>query len=506
MDRPDLLLADLRNTFQQKIPGGLTETADARLNRTLQHYLKQATPSVAPRDILRLTYDSMAGWFRRNQDQLAAVQTKVDVIEEKFESEVNSATLFASLKANKVLQQPVAFKSQDLETIAPVAVQPVAVQPVAVQQKDIITPQQDVVKYREVEYNLVMNSTDRDWLQNTQQNRYNFVIQFNTISKPQGTGYQPHVQQRLRNISRIEFVKAILPVEGLSVIIPRECSGATVTNPFSSVLGLPSINVLVDELQGNNVGTNNSIDNALAVCQYDATWRSEYAHSATQPLGRGYALFIPKFMKAQRIYTPAPLANLQTLSFRIEDPEHHLLSEVPDAALLGTIAFSSDVTGSCYSDTSGEYIFLNTKSWFSIWTFNQLDRIALKGLTFTSATQPAGSKALLDWLQGSAGHVIVGVAYGSSGLTVTDGANDAGYANWIIIRNRFVDPTSSGSNALNYFTGSSASDAEMAADLATYPASYQTGGMLNLSRQVQITLRIITRELDLVANVRADNV
>ena len=75
MDRPDLLLSDLRNTFQQKIPGGLTDAADARLNRTLQHYLKQATPSVSPRDILRLAYDSMAGWFRRNQDQLAAVQT-----------------------------------------------------------------------------------------------------------------------------------------------------------------------------------------------------------------------------------------------------------------------------------------------------------------------------------------------------------------------------------------------------------------------------------------------
>ena len=110
-------------------------------------------------------------------------------------------------------------------------------------------------------------------------------------------------------------------------------------------------------------------------------------------------------MKAQRIYTPAPLANLQTLSFRIEDPEHHLLSEVPDAALIGTIAFSSDVTGSCYSDATGEYIFLQTKTWFSIWTFNQLDRMAIKGLTFTSGSQPAGGVALLDWLQGSAGQM-----------------------------------------------------------------------------------------------------
>jgi len=501
MDRPDLLLTDLRNTFQQKIPGGLTEAADARLNRTLQHYLKQATPSVGPRDILRLAYDSMAGWFRRNQDQLAASQIKVDVIEEKFESEVDPTTLFASLRANKVLQQPVAFKSQDLEAISPTA----AVQPVSVQQKDIVTPQQDIVKYREVEYNLVMNSKDRNWLQNTQQNRYNFVIQFNTISKPQGAGYQPHVQNRLRNISRIEFVKAILPIEGLTVVLPRDCSGSSVTNPFYSVMALPSINVLVDELQGNNIGTTNSIDNSLAVCQYDATWRSDYSDSS---LSRGFALFIPKFMKAQRIYTPAPLANLQTLSFRIQDPEDNILSDIPDAALLGSIAMSisANDSTSCYRDTSGEYIFLNTKTWFSLWAFKQLDRIVVQGLTFTSGRQPAGGIAFLEWLQGAVGHTVVGIAYGDNLNTIVDGANDVGYANWIIIRNRFTDPTQDGISTLQYFTGSSANDAILNQDLATYPSEYQTGGVLNLSRQVQLTLRVITREYDLVANVRADNV
>jgi len=383
--------------------------------------------------------------------------------------------------------------------------------PPYIQQKDVVQPQQDVVKYREVEYNLIMNSKDRDWLNNTSQNRYNFVIQFNTNYKPQGFGLQANINNRLRNITRIEFVKAILPVEGLSVIVPRDCSGGGAPTPqtaFYSALALPSINVLVDEFQGNNYGTNNAIDKSLAICQYDATWRSDnlYSKHATN---RGYALFIPKFMKAQRVYSPTPLSNLQTLSFRLQDPENNLLSDTPDSVSIGQIVFSADISGSCYSDPSGgssNYIFLSTKTWFPVWAFSQLDRILLQGITFQSGSEPAGGANLVEWLQGTAGLSVVGVAYSNpSGTTVTDGCNSVGYANWIIVSNRFADPTTGGTG-LDYFTGSEAGDLALASNLLSFPESYEHGGILNLSRQVQLTVRIVTREYDLVSSVRADNI
>ena len=122
-------------------------------------------------------------------------------------------------------------------------------------------------------------------------------FQFNTNYKPQGFGLQGNIQSRLRNIIRIEFIKAILPVEGLSVVVPRDCSGGitSLQGAFNSVLSLPSVNVLVDEFQGNNYGTNNTIDKSLAILQYDATWRSDLGgHRPTT--NRGYSLFIPKFI------------------------------------------------------------------------------------------------------------------------------------------------------------------------------------------------------------------
>ena len=495
------LLADLRQTFNKRLPGGLTDTADTRLQRTLEHYVNEVdrVGKGGKQDILRMAYDSMAKWFRRN---LEAPST-----EERFVSEMEPAAVFASIQAARGLSAaaptPSATEAPNLQTV-----EVPRRNPVEVQQKDVLQPQEDTVKYREVEYNLIMNSKDRNWLQNTDQNRYNFSIQFNTNYRNLGFGLQGNIQNRLRNIVRLEFIKAILPVEGLSVIIPKDCKGLTPTNQpqnaFYSALALPYINVLVDEFQGNNYGTNNNIDKSLAVCQYDATWRSETAHN-NPGVNRGYTLFFPKFMKAQRVYSPTPLANLQTMSFRLQDPDGNLLSAIPDSSMLATIAFSNTLAGtstSCYCDTSGEYIFLRTTDWFSLWSYSQLDKILLQGLT---ALTVSGSSALNEWLQNPAGQSVVGVAY-SDDLSknifeVSDGFNAAGYANWIIIRNRFQDPIT-GSVALDYFSGG-ANDSALGTALLNYP---QTGGILNMSRQVQLSIRIITREYDLVANIRADNV
>ena len=499
------MLVDLRSQFNRRIPGGLTDVADTRLHRTLEHYVTEVdrVGTGGKQDILRLTYDSMTKWFKRSLQS------------EKFESEVDPASVFASIKAARSAAsvfQPSApteapFRLPDLEPVAPRI--PASPPPYGVQQKDVLQPQEDTVKYREVEYNLVMNSKDRDWLNNTGQNRYNFVIQFNTNYKPQGYGLQAHINTRLRNITRLEFIKAILPVEGLSVIVPKNCSpnnfdGTSPQNAFYSALALPSINVLVDEFQGNNYGTNNDIDKSLAVCQYDATWRSENVWNKPG-VNRGYTLFFPKFMKAQRIYTPAPLSNLQTLSFRIQDPEGQLLSNIPDSSAVASIVFSNDLSGtSCYQDGSGEYIFLRTQEWFPLWSYSQLDKILLDGLTFNYPATPAASADLNDWLQDPAGHSVVGIAYSDSSSNmydISDNYNAVGYANWIIIRNRFADPTT-GNTSLKPF-GGLANNTALGAFMKDYP---QTGGILNLSRQVQLSIRVITREYDLVSNVRSDNV
>jgi hypothetical protein len=249
----------------------------------------------------------------------------------------------------------------------------------------------------------------------------------------------------------------------------------------------------MDEMTGNNYGTNEQIDKSLAVCQYDAVWKSETT-SSDKTMNRGYTLFFPKFMKAQRIYAPTPLASLQKMSFRIMNPENQVLSTLPDAMPVTDIYFGSNTAiVSCYYDSNGEYLFIKSATWFPMWSFSVLDRLQFAGLEAS-----AGNEDIIDWLQQETGHVVIGTAYDENTLlpTIIDGVNASGYANYIIIRSRFVDPQS-GVSARSTF------NAELTPQL---PVSLIKGSTLNVSRQVQMTLRITVRELDSTTNLRPDNV
>lgn len=530
------MLGSLRTTFAAKLPNGLSEPVDARLRRTLTHYTREVrnvTGTVNEQEILRQSYDSMAAWLRRNTEYIAAPMVQ----DKRLDGEVDDPlALFKStpLDALDDTRQsgslPPALQAETARSSLPFALQPVdtrpgaplttlppelqstATRPKALQPKEFVQKEEDVVKYRENEYNLVLNSKDRDWLNNTsKQNRYSFSVVLDSAGRPQGTGPQLTIMNRFRNIVRVEFVKAILPVEALEVVVPQNCADASANyaDTFYSVLGLPYVNVTLDELQGNNYGTMDSIDRSLAICQYDATWRSDNFQT-NDNTSRGFALFFPKFMRAQRVYAPTPLANFQRLTFQLLNPENQPLSCTPDAYAVSRVLFGSDASGSCYSDASGSYLFVQTKEFFPAWAFSQLDKVAFAGLTFASATPAiqAGGSALIDWLQREQGNIVVKTAYSIDATnTVYDGANSAGYANYIIIRNRFTAPDPvTGAVSLDYFTGSSTDDATLADQFAAYPSAYQEGGVLNLNRQVQLTLRVVTRDFDAASNLRPDNV
>lgn len=425
---------ELRAQFNRRIPGGLTFDTNDRLRRTLENTIRESG-STDKQDILRRAYDSMASWMKGSQAETTIVQ-----------------------------------------------------------QKDVLQPHEDTVKYREVEYNIVVNSQDRNWFINSTQNRYRFTIQFNTNFRPQGYGFQPIINSRLRNITRIEFIKAILPVEGLTTPILKDTSGTQFA--FDSVLSFPAVNVLVDEIAGNTFGTNNDLDKTLAVCQYDATWATWNGLPACRagPTSRGYTLFFPKFMKAQRVYSPTPLANLQTLSFQIQDQQGNLLSDTPDSSTVVGLYLGSSISGSVYS--SGSYIFLNTATYFPMWSYSQIDKLAVQGI-------PGINPGFVEWIQDPAGQTIVGIGHGdASGLSVTDGPNAVGYANWLIIQKQLASPET-GSTSVTSF---SANDTALMASITTNLVTTYPAFVLNLSRQVQLYIRLITREYDLVSNVRADNV
>ena len=438
-----------------------------------------------------------------------------------------------SVATNPAQAPPRLFVRETGDDSAPTAAAPVPPQAelppaqLAPRPQDYIIPQQDVVKYLETEYNVFITSSDRDWMRNTSENRYNFTVNFNTGSKRTGFPYSPAVQQRFRNIQRVEFVKAIVPIEALTTLVKVTSDNPSVvydTTRVVNVFSLPFASVRIGELNGmNGFSTKPEEDNTNAIVQYDTTWSSDLTAQAVQGTSpaavltkSGYTGLIPKFLKSQRVYAPTPLGTLQRLSIRLERHTGNLFSDDSDvlsinricmSSLFNTIGNDSTVYSVNAANTENAYIFLRTSSYFPFSAVAEGDTIQIQGFT-TVSTSPA-ARDFTAWINRDEGHYVVAQAFVDSTGALTDGRNAAGYCNVIIIRSRFNDPTTGSTYRTDaYFGGSLAGENTLAAALNT-PASEpaQTGcALINFSRQTHFVLRIITRDMDSGSNLRPDNV
>ncbi len=393
--------------------------------------------------------------------------------------------------------------------------------------QDALIPQDDILTYKENEYNLFIWSADRDWLNDTRtsatvQNRYNFSVNFDPGNNRAGQlfGVNPAASVKFKNITRIEFVKAILPVEGVNNLVRKTATALTSTYDVSlntNVLSFPYINMYVKEIDTNSYGTDFYFERSFATLQYDANWISDN-NVATKG---GYLAMIPKFLKCQKVYHPTPLSTLQKLSIRLERPNGNLVSDIPDTFDVSGFTISAvlnqcpsaplaNVSGTRYADTSGFYIWVETSAFYNRFSVNTGDWVRFAGLTFpssafTSSAQQTAISDFINWIQGQ-DHLVVGTAWNkkSSGISYyTDGANQVGYSKYIIIQSRFPDPTT-GSVTPSGFGG--LTGAALTSFYTAFCGTNLTAGrLINLSHQTHLVFRIITRDMDATSRLRPDN-
>jgi hypothetical protein len=245
-------------------------------------------------------------------------------------------------------------------------------------------------------------------------------------------------------------------------------------------------------------------------------------------------------MKCQRIYSPTPLSTLNKLTIRLQQPNGNLLNTMPDTLDISGIFLSSDdsirpyfgsamdLSGTVYSDVDqGEYIWIDCKKWFSRYQFAVGDRIQIKNIT--SITKTTAVSDLINYLQDDGGLSIAGIAYARNITTVEiardiadgtysltsgerntlatsvliDGANSAGYARFIIVRGRFMDPTTGSVSVSPY--GGAANNSAVSTAIVGGTTQLKSGKLINVSRQTQLIFRVITREYDSTSLIRPDN-
>ena len=369
--------------------------------------------------------------------------------------------------------------------------------------QDLIKPQDDIVAYRENEFNLFVYSGDRDWVNNNTENRYNFSVNFDPANNRPGFGYSTAANIRFKNISRIEFVKAIMPVESCDTILLSDAASGTTTNTNlnTNIFGYPYLQVRIPELDTNGYGTNDGLNRAFGVISFDGYWTSD-----TSAKNRGFARMIPKFMKCQKIFYPTPLATLQKLTFQSQKPDGTPVSETKDTLDVAAFRMSSNVTaGGTYYDAASSWIWVETSTYFNRFSVTQGDRVQFKNVVMPAANFVGATTGLADFIgfiEQVGGHLISEIGCVSAGVYTT-GPNKVGYANCIIIKNKFQDPTTGSIALVNWGGTSGTNTAFLNALIANKNA--QSGRFINLNHQVQYILRVITRDMDSAARLRPDN-
>jgi hypothetical protein len=395
-------------------------------------------------------------------------------------------------------------------------------------QQMLIVPEPDSIAYKESELNLFVYSGDRDWISNSSETRYNFSVNFDPSNLPVGLRLSPTATVKFRNIVRIELIKAIMPGEGLDMIVSKSGDGAYDSSVNVNILSFPYIQVRIPELETNNYGTNQGLNSAFGVLQYDGNWISDTSITSQ----RGYLAMIPKFMKCQKVYQPTPLATIQKLTFNFQRPDGTALSTAADtldiSQIIPTFAMTAAnftaanaLTNTYYEkdaavDTNASaYYWIQTSKYFNHWNVTKGDKIVMKNLQWgTAATGNATTQLadFLNYIQQDGGLLVVdtGVITGtapanyvfSSGGTYS--YNAQGYANAILVRGKFADPTT---GVFTPVALGGIADSYTSGNISHYltNTALTSGRLINLNHQVQIAMRVITRELDSTGILRPDN-
>jgi hypothetical protein len=209
------------------------------------------------------------------------------------------------------------------------------------------------------------------------------------------------------------------------------------------------------------------------------------------------------------------------MTIRMERHDGALLSNDNDVFAILRICLSSDTStisvgtgadNTNYAGSDNQYIYIQTDSYFPGSAIAEGDLINIQGYSCaTTGTGTPNASTLLDfenYINAPGALNVVAIAYVENTTPNADieaGVNAAGYANVIIVRSRFADPTT-GATGRSYFGGSNTEEGQLELRIRDQASTASTAALINLSRQTHIVLRVITRDMDSASNIRPDNV
>ena len=197
-------------------------------------------------------------------------------------------------------------------------------------------------KYINKENLVIINSADRDWFNNTSENRYTFKVKFKPDSSRDDQ--ECGVQTIYKNIVSFELVRVLMPVENF--IIPYD------NRIFVDYKSLPYIVLRIDEIDGLYAGTNSNTHRAFAQLLWDKDHTSEVVTDSTllangktysRQLKRGFSSMAPMSFEKKTFY-PTPLSSLNRLTIGLETPYGKTIKNHNDSLDIKTITYKKFIS------------------------------------------------------------------------------------------------------------------------------------------------------------------
>lgn len=369
-------------------------------------------------------------------------------------------------------------------------------------------------KYIEKVHYININSVDRNWASNTNENRYSFQVKFNQNSDYQGGAA---ISQMYRNIISVELVSAVLPMD--TYIDPFD------TRIYMGLSRYPYLLLRVDELDNVFKGTNNWVDRAFSTMIFDKvfytnTLSTDYISGTTTSIvqstpkqgfsseyQRGFMKYNPAYFEKKKFYNN-PLANLSRMTIDITDPRGNFVNNQKDVLTISNIQYTTTLNAITAGSTellptyawpystqaNYKYVQITTSTYFSNRLFRIGDRILIQDFAFNSNASGVNDSNFASFINQEQGHIIINLDVESNGSTTS---NNSGF-----LSNIYISPPGS-LNAANQTVAAGTYYDNTSLDLSNVSVF---GSMIDVDLQTQLLFRIVTRDPDTTGTLNPINI
>lgn len=380
------------------------------------------------------------------------------------------------------------------------------------QEKMIHTQRETQPKYIEKVHYININSVDRNWADNTTENRYNFQVKFNQNADYDGSAT---ISQMYRNIVSVELVSAVMPMD--AYIDPFD------TRIYMGLSRYPYLLLRIEELDNVFKGTNNWVDKAFSTMIFDKvfftnTLSSDYISGtgtsivqSTPKQGfageylRGFMKYNPAYFEKKKFYNN-PLANLNRMTIDITDPRGNDVNNQKDVLDISAITYTGNVAAVSGTElvptyawpwsTQGSYSYikLTTTTYFSNRLFRIGDRVIINNFAFGAGHSGVNDNAFEGFINRPEGHVILNLDVETNGAANTF---NRGFINGI-----YIAPPGT-LNAANQTVQSGTYYDSSTLDLGNVS---NWGRLIDVDLQTQLLFRIVCRDPDTSGTLQPINV